>query len=93
MSAFNDFRFTAPELPAIVSVMPEAKAELKRVFMKITGETKRRLDHLAVDAGVDSTEEYAGRLVTEVVERLWRNFDPFKPEQHAPPKPVSRRKR
>lgn len=56
--------------------------------MKISPETKRRLDHLAVDAGVDSTEEYAGRLMTEMVDRLWRSFDPFKGSPpRAKPKP------
>lgn len=84
MNGLTDFRFTIPESSAIVSVMPEVNAQLKRVFVKIMPETKRRLDHLAVEAGVDSTEVYAGRLVTEAVDRLWQNFDPFK---GAPPKP------
>jgi predicted DNA-binding protein len=55
------------------------KAESDRYFMRLDKEHKRRLDHLAVDAGFGSTEAYAGHLVTEAIDRLWSHFDPKKP--------------
>lgn len=54
--------------------------ETKRYFVRLDEETKRRLDFLAVDAGVGSTEEFGGRVLTEAVEKLWEKFDPKRTE-------------
>ncbi len=61
--------------------MAEAKPKFNRMFVKITDETKRRLVHLSVDAEASSLEEFAGRLLTEVVDRRWATFDPKRGEK------------
>jgi hypothetical protein len=63
--------------------MPRKKVEGDRYFVRLTKEQKRRLDHLSVEAGALSTEEYGGRLLAKAIDRLWEKFDP---KQAAPPK-------
>ncbi len=58
--------------------MATQTAKLNRVFVKITSETKRRLVHLSVEAGSKSLEEFAGKLLSEAVEKGWATFDPKK---------------
>lgn len=61
-----------------LSHMAKTESDGKRYFVELSPETRRRLDHLAVDARVRSTEKYAGQLLTEMVNRLWAKFDPKK---------------
>ena len=67
------------------SMAEPAPPKRKRYFVRLTDEAKRRLDFLAVDAGAASTEEFGGNLLTEVIDRLWRDFDPKRGEQPADP--------
>jgi hypothetical protein len=57
----------------------------RRNWVKITDDTKRKLTHLSVDAGAASVEEFAGALLTEVVEERWANFDPKRSERQKRP--------
>lgn len=64
-----------------------------RYFVRLADETKRRLDHLAVDAGATSTEGYGGELLTKVVDELWDRFDPKRSRHVADPAPAAKGKR
>jgi len=65
--------------------MARQKAEGERYFVRLSAEQKRRLDFLAVDAGATSTEAFGGKLLAEVIDRLWEKFDPKKTEAKRPP--------
>lgn len=51
-------------------------AETKRYWIRLTPEAKKRLDFLAVEHDADSTEAYAGELLSAEVNKLWLRFDP-----------------
>ena len=49
---------------------------LKRYFVKLSDEDKRRLDFLAVDARAESTELFGGTLLAAAIAEAWAKFDP-----------------
>lgn len=61
--------------PARLGGMARQKAEGDRYFVRLGKEAKRKLDFLTVAADDDSTEAYAGRLLTDAIEREWAHFD------------------
>jgi hypothetical protein len=62
------------------------KAEGKRYFVKMSEGHRHKLDFLTVAAKATSSEEYGGRLLCEVIDRLWERFDPKAADKPAKPK-------
>lgn len=62
---------------------------LGRYWMRMDPEVKKRLDHLAVEAGAPSTEAYAGQLVAEAVSRMWPAYQSRIAHEKAPASPPS----
>lgn len=56
--------------------MARKRLEGERYFFRLSKEQKRRLDHMAVDAGENSTEAFGGKMLGDLIDRLWESYDP-----------------